>query len=137
MRGCDRGGYIGEAPDKEEFCMAYRAQKLSDQHECPIIMELKEHLKSNEHDTHIKSIIETSLKHFVGGKMGGGKGSCGMMKKGRMGRNDVPTIWRKHKGNIVKGSFCEMEGEWYWKKVATCGCKSCDVTEFDDGMDDY
>ena len=37
---------------------------------------------------------------------------------------DVPIIWRKQSGDIVKGSFCEMEGEWYWSKVATCGVKS-------------
>ena len=37
---------------------------------------------------------------------------------------DLPVIWRKDRGNIVKGSFCEIEGEWYWSKVATCGRKN-------------
>lgn len=104
VKMCDRSGRIGDAPDKDEFCIAYRAQKLADQFKC--------------------TLMETNTKQLGGLGGGVGKGSCNMKKVGDIGR-DVPIIWRKHKGNIVKGSFCEMDGEWYWSKVATCGCKSC------------
>ena len=102
--------------------MAYRAQKLTDQYKCPFMMELKEHLNNNDLEMEDRDMVHEAIKYLD--RNGGGKGTCGM-KKGGMRGNDVPTIWRKHMGNIVMGSFCEMDGEWYWSKVASCGCKSC------------
>ena len=67
---------------------------------------------------HEKNIIADNIKNLGG--MASDKTTC--LGKGDDTRNrDIPTIWRKHMGNIVKGSFCEMEGEWYWSKIATCG----------------
>ena len=113
MKRCDRGGKPGDAPSKEEFCMAYRAKKLADQFKCPLRMELKGHLNNEEIGMEHRQIIKENIRYLESGKR------CGMRKD----NNNIPIIWRKHMGNIVKGSFCEMDGEWYWSKVATCGGK--------------
>ena len=103
MKVCDRRGQIGDAPLPEEFCIAYRAQKYAEQLKCT----------QAEGSTNLISRM---------GKNGKNK-SCSNKKESNMIR-DVPIIWRKQSGDIVKGSFCEMDGEWYWSKVATCGVKS-------------
>ena len=121
MRGCDKGGNPGPAPSREEFCLAYRAKKISEQYKCPLISKLKEHLKTTGLEMHERNIIADNIKNLGG--MASDKTTC--LGKGDDARNrDIPTIWRKHMGNIVKGSFCEMEGEWYWSKIATCGAGS-------------
>ena len=135
MKSCDRRGKIGDAPSKEEFCIAYRAQKLADQYKCPLLKFHEQYLKNDDlHDLDMddRKIIKENMKS-LDGWMGGEKGSCWKKKRGMMG-SDVPIIWRKHMGNIVKGTFCELDGEWYWKKVATCGCKTC-AMEYDGMME--
>ena len=102
MNMCDRSGKVGDAPSQEEFCLAYRAQKIADQLKCTLANGNK-----------------NGIAKFRGNQ---GKGFCNQKKESSIIR-DVPIIWRKHKGDIVKGSFCEMEGEWYWSKVACCGSK--------------
>ena len=100
--------------------MAYRAKKLVDQYKCPFVMELKQHLNNNGlHDDERKMLIE-SIKSFGGMNDSGRKGSCGRSSE-RKSRKEIPIIWRKHMGSIVKASFCELDGQWYWEKVATCG----------------
>ena len=99
---CDRRGQIGDAPTQEEFCLAYRAQKFAEQLQC----------SQAEASTSLISGLRTNMKNR----------SCNNKNKEKIIR-DVPIIWRKQNGNIVKGSFCEMESEWYWTKVATCGRK--------------
>ena len=118
MRGCDKGGNPGPAPSREEFCLAYRAKKISEQYKCPLILKLKEHLKTAGLEMHERDVIADNIKNLGG--MASDKATC--LGKGEDTSNrNIPTIWRKHMGNIVKGSFCEMEGEWYWSKIATCG----------------
>ena len=124
IKTCDKRGKIDDAPSKEEFCFAYRAQKLADQYKCPLMMYLKEYLKGNDVDMTTRGIVKENMN--ILNMMGGKKGHCGKNKRGMVGR-DVPIIWRKHMGNIVKGTFCELDGEWYWQKVATCGCKQCEM----------
>ena len=81
-------------------------------------------MKTNEMDTEGEKVLKKNIEHL--GNVGGiEKGSCGKYKNGGMIENDVPIIWRKHMGNIVKGTFCSLDGEWYWQKVASCGCKNC------------
>merc|ERR1719414_1227752 len=46
MKRCNRKGKVGEAPSKEEFCMAYRAQKLADQYKCPLMKYAKEVMRT-------------------------------------------------------------------------------------------
>ena len=99
--------------------MAYRAKKLADQYKCPFVMELKNHLNNHGLIEEERSIIMDSIKAFGGMDDNGRKGTCGRGSKSKL-ESGIPIIWRKHKGNIVKASFCEMEGEWYWSKVATC-----------------
>ena len=111
---CDRGGRPGDAPSKEEFCIAYRAKKLADQYKCPLIMALKDRLNNQDLELDEKEILSENI-NYLGGREGR-RESC-RLKKG----NDIPIIWRKHMGAIVKGSFCEMDGDWYWSKIATCG----------------
>ena len=124
MKTCDRRGRIGDAPSKEEFCIAHRAQKLAEQYKCPLIRYHEEFMKTNEMDTEGENVLKKNIEHL--GNVGGiGKGSCGKYKNGGKTGNDVPRIWRKHMGNIVKGTFCNLDGEWYWQKVASCGCKNC------------
>ena len=83
-------------------------------------MELKQHLNNNGlHDDERKMLIE-SIKSFGGMNDSGRKGSCGRSSE-RKSRKEIPIIWRKHMGNIVKATFCELDGQWYWEKVATCG----------------
>ena len=126
MRTCDRRGRIGPAPSKEEFCIAHRAQKLAEQYKCPLIRYHEEFMKNNEMDTEGEKVLKRNMEHL--GNVGGiGKGSCGNYKNGGMIGIDVPIIWRKHMGNIVKGTFCNLDGEWYWQKVASCGCKNCKI----------
>ena len=122
MKSCNRNGMVGEAPSKEEFCIAYRAQKLADQYKCPLMKYTEEYLRTNDLEPKDREVIKESMKHLD--TMAGGKGNCGNNKTPMM-KSDVPIIWRKHMGAIVKGTFCELDGEWYWEKVATCGCKSC------------
>ena len=66
IKSCDRNGKPGDAPTKEEFCMAYRAKKLVDQYKCPFVMELKQHLNNNGlHDDERKMTDLIILcKHF-------------------------------------------------------------------------
>ena len=103
MKTCDRRGLIGEPPSQDEFCVAYRAQKLAEQLRCTQTAD--------------------SNNLVSGMRKGVMKRPCNDKNKEKLIR-DVPIIWRKQQGNIVKGSFCEMEGEWYWSKVATCGSKN-------------
>ena len=124
MKRCDREGRPGDAPSKEEFCIAYRAKKLADQYKCPLIMTLKEHLNNHDLGLHERNVLADNIKNLGG--IEGSRGSCSMRKE-----SDIPIIWRKHMGNIVKGSFCEMDGEWYWSKVATCG------GDFEESEDDH
>ena len=100
---CDRRGQIGDAPTQDEFCLAYRAQKFAEQLQCT----------QAEASTSLISGLRTNMKNRP----------CSNKNKEKMIR-DVPIIWRKQNGNIVKGSFCEIESEWYWTKVATCGRKN-------------
>ena len=132
MKSCNRQGKAGDAPSKEEFCIAYRAQKLAEQYKCPLMKYTKEFLKTNDLGPEARDMIEANMKHLD--TMSGGKGSCGKGKNRMMG-NNLPIIWRKNMGNIVKGTFCELDGEWYWQKVATCGCKTCGAMN-NDWMDD-
>ena len=81
-------------------------------------------MNSNEVDMEGEEVMKKNIEH-LGKVEGGGKGSCGRFKNGGMIGNDVPIIWRKQMGNIVKGTFCNLDGEWYWQKVASCGCKTC------------
>ena len=134
MKSCNRRGKVGNPPSKEEFCIAYRGQKLAEQYKCPLMQYHKKYLKENDDvGMEAKEILEKNIKHLE--KMGdGGRSTCGMSKGGMMG-DEVPVIWRKHMGNIVKGEFCSLDGEWYWHKVATCGCKNCGGMK-DDWMED-
>ena len=131
MKSCNRKGKAGDAPSKEEFCIAYRAQKLAEQYKCPLMKYAKEIMNKGGMGQEEREIIQAEMKHLE--SMGGGKGSCGKKKTPMMG-NNIPIIWRKHMGNIVKGTFCELDGEWYWEKVATCGCKTCGGSKNDDWM---
>ena len=81
-------------------------------------MELKQHLNNNALHEDERNVLIDSIKSFGGMDEHGGKGSCRVKRKSD---NYKPTIWRKHMGNIVKASFCELDGEWYWSAVATCG----------------
>ena len=83
-------------------------------------MELKKHLSNNGIHEEERRIIMENIKALGGMDKNGRKGKCGQEKMGKSD-NDIPIIWRKHMGNIVKASFCEIDGEWYWSKVATCG----------------
>ena len=103
MKTCDRRGLIGDPPSQDEFCVAYRAQKLAEQLKCT-------------QDADSNNLVSGMRKGVM-------KRPCNDKNKEKLIR-DVPIIWRKQHGNIVKGSFCEMEGEWYWSKVATCGSKN-------------
>ena len=134
MGACNRRGRIGPAPSKQEFCIAHRAQKLAEQYKCPLIRYHEEFMNSNEVDMEGETVMKKNIEH-LGKVKGGGKGSCGNFKNGGMMGNDVPIIWRKQMGNIVKGTFCHLDGEWYWQKVASCGCKTC-VGENDYSMDE-
>ena len=114
MKRCPREGRPGDAPSKEEFCIAYRAKKLADQYKCPLIMTLKEQLNNHDLAPHERNILTDNIMYLGG--IEGGRRFCSMRKV-----SNIPIIWRKHMGNIVKGSFCEIDGEWYWSTVATCG----------------
>ena len=134
MKSCNRKGKAGEAPSKEEFCIAYRAQKLAEQYKCPLMKYAKEVMRTEtDMGPEVREIIQAQMKHLEA--VGDGKGSCGKSNTGIIG-NNIPIIWRKHMGNIVKGTFCELDGEWYWEKVATCGCKTCGGSRNDDWMND-
>ena len=103
MKACDRRGQIGDPPSQDEFCISYRAQKYAEQLKCT----------QAEGSTNLISRMGRNGKNRP----------CSNKKQSNMVR-DVPIIWRKQRGNIVRGSFCEMDGEWYWSKIATCGIKS-------------
>ena len=111
---CDRRGQIGDAPTQDEFCLAYRAQKFAEQLQCT----------HAEASTSLISGLRKNMKNRP----------CSNKNKEKMIR-DVPIIWRKQNGNIVKGSFCEIESEWYWTKVATCGRKNGQMERKKKGKD--
>ena len=81
-------------------------------------------MNSNEVDMEGEKVMKKNIEH-LGKVEGGRKGSCGRFKNGGMIVNDVPIIWKKQMGNIMKGTFCNLDGEWYWEKVASCGCTTC------------
>ena len=66
MKSCGRRGRIGDAPSKEEFCIAYRAQKLAEQYKCPLMTYHEQYLKDNDVDGEGREILKKNLKRLDG-----------------------------------------------------------------------